>query len=66
MITTMNFNCTKVCASCKHWDDPTRVAIQPLPGRGFWKVDLSKRCLCFKKRVVMRADNRCSMHESRV
>lgn len=51
MITTMNFNCTKVCASCKHWDDPTRAAIQPLPGRGFWKVDLSKRCLCLKKEL---------------
>lgn len=62
----MNLDNLKICASCKHWDDPTRSAIKPTRGRGFWDVDMTKKLLCIKRRVPMMAGFKCPYHESKV
>lgn len=62
----INLEVGKMCASCKYWDDPTRSALKPTRLRGVWDVDMTKRCLCLRKRSPMPAGLKCSYHESKV
>lgn len=66
MMTRMNFSSTKVCGSCKYWNDPTYSAIKPTLSKDIWEVDLSVKCLCVKKRIIIGSGHRCSDYQSKL
>ena len=62
----MNIKNSKICASCKYWDDPTRSAMKPTMGTNIWDIDDKQRKFCLKRKAETRATYRCPYHSMKI
>ena len=62
----MNIKISKICASCKYWDDPTRSAMKPTIGTNIWDIDVKQRNFCLRRKTETKAINRCPYHAMKI
>lgn len=60
-MTTVNIKASPKCAACKHWYDPSQLAISPkAPRIGLWTVDESMRNKCLIRGIEMKSMASCN------
>lgn len=62
----INVKFTKVCATCRYWDDPARNVISPTFAKNIWEIDTEPMKLCMRKRVKVKANSRCLQHSYKI